>query len=213
MDFITAWGWVCALAGAVSALPQVLRLVRAGTSAGVSLLNWQLVCGTNLAWIVHGALIHAANIIVTNVFVGSAAAAIILMVVRDRRLPLARSMLVVAAVFAACAGVELVIGVTAFGVVIGLPQLVGGASQLRDLATSRLIAGVSLGFLALGVLVQTLWFVWALMAHDRAVLIAAGSMGVLMAVNLAVFVLRRLGVPAIGRPSDDAGPQPSVVGR
>ena len=63
---VVIWGWVCALAGTFASLPQVVRLLRAGTSDGVSLLMWQLLLGVGIGWTAHGFTVGHANVVVPN---------------------------------------------------------------------------------------------------------------------------------------------------
>lgn len=43
---IEAFGWVAAALGVASSLPQLVRILRSGTSAGVSLTLWQLMAAS-----------------------------------------------------------------------------------------------------------------------------------------------------------------------
>ena len=52
MVLVEIWGWVCGIASGLSALPQLSRLLKARTSAGLSLLSWQLNAGVLWGWTV-----------------------------------------------------------------------------------------------------------------------------------------------------------------
>lgn len=207
MSALDAFGWFCAIVGVVSLLPQVVRLLRAETSAGVSLLNWQLVAGSAAAWTVHGVQAHRPNIWAANGLVALLAWVITVLVVRDRRLSPLAVVLIPALVMAACVGVDLTMGAAVFGLAVASPQLVGGLAQLRDTLTSRNLSGISFGYLALNLLVQANWLTWSLFAHERSVTMAGSSMGLVCLLNVIAYLARRAGVPPMGRPPLDAGPE------
>jgi len=63
---------------------------------------------------------------------------------------------------------------------------------LRSLVVSQSIQGVSLWWLAYGVMNQGIWLTWALLADEVSVMIVATGLGTLMTLNLLLGVLRRL---------------------
>ena len=56
------WGWACAVAGTALSVPQVVRLLSTGTSAGVSPLLWQLNVANGIGWTAHGLASGHANV-------------------------------------------------------------------------------------------------------------------------------------------------------
>ena len=74
---LDVWGWVCAVAGPVVSIPQVARLLRSRTSAGLSLLMWQLNIACAVAWSFHGLRADAPNIVAPNVLLGVAAVLVV----------------------------------------------------------------------------------------------------------------------------------------
>ena len=63
---IDVLGWTAAAFAACVALPQVLRILRSGTTAGVSTFAWQLAISANLSWVSHGVLTAHPNVWLPN---------------------------------------------------------------------------------------------------------------------------------------------------
>lgn len=185
------FGWVAAVIGIGSIVPQLARLLRTRDSAGVSMRLWQLTAGTGAAWGVHGLLIGSAQLQVPN-FVGAAlSATIVILVLRWRRAPVLRELCLAAALCLALSLIDVAFGAVVFGLVIAVPQLVGQSAQLRDLLTTRDPAGVSAAFLATFVLGQGLWFTYGLGHGDWALIICAGIMIVIASLNLGICLVRQ----------------------
>lgn len=94
-------------------------------------------------------------------------------------------------VAAVCMATDTWSGPALFGTVVMLPQAFGQVAQLRDLVVSRDVAGVSAGFMVTNLVVQLLWLTWALWVGDHAVLVAAGTMAVVVALNCLAWLARR----------------------
>ena len=73
-----------------------------------------------------------------------------------------------------------------------MPAALSQLAQLRSLALSRDIYGVSLWWLAYCVMNQGIWLTWSVLAHEISVMIVASGLGILMTLNLILGVLRRL---------------------
>lgn len=71
-------------------VPQVVRLLVGRTSAGVSLLLWQLLLGAGIGWTIHGVVSGHLNLVVPNVISVLLSTAVLAMIARDRRLPAGR---------------------------------------------------------------------------------------------------------------------------
>lgn len=196
MSFVDLFGWVCAAVGATLSLPQAIRLVRSRTSAGVSLLSWQLTLGAISTWLLHGFLMERANLIAANGIAAATILAVVIMIRRDRRLGFVETYWPAVATFAACAAVDIWAGALAFGLFVIAPQSVAVLAQYRDLRISIDVSGVSGGFLLLSVIVQALWFTWSLLAIEYAVMAAASITMVLCLANLALYLLRVTGTLA-----------------
>lgn len=190
------WGWVCALVGAVMSLPQIVRLLRSGTSAGVSLLLWQLMLGAAIGWTAHGLASGHANLVVPNAINTVLSAAVLAMVARDRGLIAARVWPLGLAVGAALVASEQFGSPALFGAVVIAPIVVGLAGQTRDLVREPDIRGLS-GLYVVGAFVlQVLWWSWSLMSGDVSTFICSTAVGLVTAVNAVLWALRVLGVLA-----------------
>ena len=64
--FVHILGWAAALLASCVAVPQVVRLFRTGTTAGVSVTAWRLVLAANLSWTAHGVWTGHPNVWLPN---------------------------------------------------------------------------------------------------------------------------------------------------
>ena len=199
--FLGVLGWICAVIGSGLAVPQVVRLIRAENSAGASLLNWQLVVGSGLAWTVYGMRVGHANVWVPNVLMAAAGLVIIVMICRDRGLNLLKELLIPVAVIAVSllcwwAGVALwgaSVGNAVFGFVVNVPQMVGMAAQLRSILTEPSLAGLSVTYIALVAGVQYLWLLWGLLTPDYGLVAGASALGLLGTLTMLALAARKAG--------------------
>ena len=189
--FIEVFGWVAAALGVSSNLPQLIRILRERTSAGVSVQLWQVTAASTAAWCVHGFLVSAPQMQWPNLLMAALSSLIVVMVLRDRGEPVLRQFLLPTAVAALLIGSNLWLGALVFGLLVAVPQLVGQVSQLRLMIGPPDLTGVSLGYLSVILLVQTMWFIFGLATVDWALIVCAGSMVVICSINLAVYLVRR----------------------
>lgn len=189
-----ALGWAAAGLLATLALPQVLRLLRTGTTAGVSLVAWQTSVSANLAWTGHGLLTGHPNVWVPNLVFLGLSLMILLQLRRDRALGWVRLLAPAFALGLATVALDVLAGPLAFAVAAFLPSALAQLAQLRSLILAPDIRGVSWPFLGLNVLNQVLWLSWALLAREPSVVLVATALGSLMALNLLWWLLRRVGV-------------------
>nr|WP_255698059.1 PQ-loop domain-containing transporter [Tessaracoccus sp. ZS01] len=190
-DVIEVFGWFAAALGVSSSIPQLVRILRSGTSAGVSLTLWQLVTGSTAAWAVHGFLSQSPQMQVPNVLLTVASLAIVVFVLRDRGEPVARHLVLPVVAALALSGLNLWLGPVFFGFAVLVPQLVGQFAQLRELLTAPHVEGVSGSYLVLMLLVQAMWFGFGMFKPDWALIICAGAMTLSCVANLAVYLVRR----------------------
>ncbi|HSO69746.1 MAG TPA: PQ-loop domain-containing transporter [Arachnia sp.] len=189
---IEVFGWVAAAIGVASNIPQLLRILRAKTSAGVSLRLWQISAATTGAWMVHGFLVQQPQMQWPNVLMSTFALVIVVFVLRDRKQAIAPQLVLPVVLAASLSSVELIFGAMAFGFVIAVPQLYGQLSQLREMVTAPDLSGVSLGYLVIMLVVQTMFFIFGLFTFDWALIICAGLTIIVCTVNLMVYVVRHL---------------------
>ncbi|GAA2099933.1 hypothetical protein GCM10009841_14190 [Microlunatus panaciterrae] len=188
---IESLGWAAGVYSACVFAPQVIRLLRSRTSAGVSVMAWQTMVGTNLAWASHGVLFAHPNIWLPNLVLLSCVVTILGLIRRDRQLswlPLLAPGLALGAVTVA---LDVWAGPLAFAIAAFLPSAIAQLVQFQLLVNAPNIRGVSLPFLFMNVLNQVLWFSWAVLAGDESLILVASAAGVLMLLNCTWGLLRR----------------------
>lgn len=156
-------GWTAGAYGACIAMPQLARVARNRTTAGIPLLAWQASLASNLSWTAYGMITGHPNLWAPSLLLTLCAVWMLIMISRDQQgdgsamegirtfgLP------IVLAAFASM--IAITVGMLAFTAVVFVPAVVAQVIQLRSLITARDIAAVSLPFLAMGVISQLLWF-------------------------------------------------------
>jgi uncharacterized protein with PQ loop repeat len=190
--FVDILGWIGAVTGALVALPQLVRILRTSATTGVSPLTWQLVLGVNLAWMTHGVITHHPNIVVSNTLYALCTSTILILLWRHRGIRRWRLFVPGSLLATLMVAVDVFSGPVAFAVVAFIPAAVSQLAQMRSLVVSRSVQGVSLWWLAYGVMNQGIWLTWSVLAHEISVMIVASGLGTLMTLNLILCVLRRL---------------------
>jgi uncharacterized protein with PQ loop repeat len=191
---ISALGWVAALLAASAALPQVVRLLRTRSTAGISVVAWRLTLAANLGWTMHGLSTGHVNIVIPNLVFGTFSTLILVMLGRARSLPLLPLLVPSVLVAVTTFGLDLWLGPVAFAIAAGLPSLVAQLMQFHELVVAPRITGVSIPFLTLNVVNQLCWFSWAVLTGEQSVILCASVLGSLMAANLVWATLRRSGL-------------------
>ena len=194
MAFAILWGWLSGAVGVLSGVPQILQLRRTRTSAGVSLIFWQLLLAIGVLWTLHGLLTHSALVATPNGLMTIANALVLDFIRRDRRLGWWRTYGLSLALVGALFTVDAVIGTLIFGMLITVPQVSSGFGQLKELVTRVDIRGVSLGFLVLGWILPSMWFFYGTMAHESAIIISAGFTSLVALANMSWAAMRRRGL-------------------
>ncbi len=185
-------GWVAATLGMASAFPQLFRLLRTRTSAGVSLSLFQLNAASTGAWALHGFMVGVPQMQYPNLVLTVSSLAVCVLVQKDRREPLFPALLVPPLLSLALFGTDVWLGPLVFGFIVAAPFVVGQVSQLRTMHASRDISGVSLPFLAVNFFVQSLWLTWGLLYGETSITVCASLLGTLSLVNLLYFLHRML---------------------
>lgn len=188
------WGWACAVVGSLLSLPQVVRLLVGRTSAGVSLLLWQLIMGGCIGWTYHGIAVGHLNLIVPNALSAALAALVLSMVARDRRLAARNVWPLGLAVSLALIAVEVLGGGAAFGIAVIAPFIVGLGGQTRDLLRSPDLSGLSPLYVIGTFVLQLMWWSWALGVGEVSTLICSSVIGIVALVNAALWLARTRGV-------------------
>lgn len=197
-------GWSATVLGTILGVPQLVRLLRTRSVAGLSLIAWQATLSINIGWTVHGVLIGQPPQVVTNVLALLTTVPILVLMARGLDRPVAATLLPGAVLGVAMIAIDLLLGSAAYGVVVTVPSVVIAGGQTVELARARDVRGLSPVFLVLGLVNITLWETWGLMVGDSGTMIAVSIAMAIGVVNFVWFVLRRLGLRALF-PRDEDG--------
>ena len=187
MTFFDILGWVAAAFGMSGSVPQILRLRRTRTSAGLSTRMWQFSAAATFAWTMHGFLVGAVQMQVPNIVCTVLSLGILAFIVRDRGERFLPRLVLPTVLGLALFGLDLWLGPVVFGTLVALPLVFGQISQLLFMRRSADLSGVSVPTLAVNVLVQALWLTWGIGVGDAAILVCSVLMGTLCVVNLAYY--------------------------
>lgn len=162
------------LAGAVlmtaMSLPQIARILRDHSAAGVSLLTWCIFALSGTSWLAYGILLRAPAVIIGNItFVATVLPVVMLLLMRQRgwatavgiAVPLLLGALALAGLLSLPAAVSGAFGVL-WGVLSTVPQLYTSIRNARAHRRSE----VSLATLGLLVCGQGLWLAYGLARSD-----------------------------------------------
>ena len=191
MTALDILGWVAASFGMASALPQLIRLLRTRSSAGVSLGLFQLNAAATGAWALHGFMVGVAQMQYPNLVLSISSFAVCVLVQKDRGAPVLPALMMPPVISLALFGLDLLAGPLVFGFVVAAPFVVGQVFQLRTMHGSLDLSGVSLPFLSVALLVQALWLTWGILYGEVSITVCASLLGTLSLVNLVYFLLRR----------------------
>lgn len=205
-------GWSATVLGTILGVPQLVRLLRTRSVAGLSLIAWQATLSINIGWTVHGLLIGQPPQVVTNVLALLTTVPILVLMARGLDRPVAATLLPGAVLGVAMIAIDLLLGSAAYGVVVTVPSVVIAGGQTVELARARDVRGLSPVFLVLGLVNITLWETWGLMVGDSGTMIAVSIAMAIGVVNFVWFVLRRLGLRALFPRDEDAVPLLPAVG-
>lgn len=190
MSLLDSLGWLAAAVGMSSVLPQLIRLVRVRTSAGLSTRMWQLNVACSAAWAAHGFLVGHPQLQWPNVFFFATSLAVLVMIIRDRHGSLAKALVLPVAVWAILFAVDQVLGEAVFGLLVATPVMAGQIAQLRAMRAAKDLSGVSPIYLGQGLLVQLLWLSWGLPTGEWAITVCATLTGALFATLIGYWTYR-----------------------
>ncbi len=194
-------GWVAASLGMASALPQLFRLLRTRSSAGVSLSLFQLNAAATGAWAMHGFMVGVPQMQYPNMVLTLSSLAVCVLVLRDRKERLFPALLLPPVISVALFGVDLLAGALVFGFVVAAPFVVGQVSQLRTMHASTDLSGVSPPFLTVAFVVQAVWLVWGILYGETSITVCASLLGTLSLANLAYFLHRKFNGTVVEEPA------------
>lgn len=186
-------GWLAAGLSCFISAPQLVRILRAGTTAGVSVMAWQLVLGGNLTWGLYGILHGNPNQWIPNV----ALVAVTLVILSRFHREVGTRWLVLLApgviIAATTTTLDHTVGTIAFSIAAFVPASVSLLSQLKTTATSGDVRGLSVVNQWIALVNQSTWLVWAALINERPVLLVGSSSLVLIVANLSMALLRTSG--------------------
>jgi uncharacterized protein with PQ loop repeat len=191
VSIVDAIGWIAALSSACIALPQGLRILATRSVAGISPLIWQMTLVGAIAWFAHGMIVGRAQIVWPNLMLAITAAWVLGMVCRADRLPLGRSFALPLFCAALAFGIEVALGPVAFGVAMFIPSAVGQVSQLATIRRSVDTTGVSMAGMVVGLVCQMLWWSYALLAGDSAIIVTASPTALFIIASIAALQIKR----------------------
>ena len=189
-------GWIAAGLSRFISAPQLFRILRAGTTSGVSVLSWQLALGGNLTWGLYGITHGNLNQWLPNV----ALITITLIILGQFHRHVGTSWVVLLVpgllIGATTTTLDHTAGTIAYSIAAFLPAATSLVSQLKVTATSVDVRGLSLGNQWIGLANQSTWLVWAALIVERSVLLVGSASLVLIVANLSMALLRKSGTLA-----------------
>ncbi len=186
-------GWIAAGLSCFISAPQLFRILRAGTTSGVSVLSWQLALGGNLTWGLYGITHGNLNQWLPNVLLVT----ITLIILSEFHRHVGTSWVVLLVpgllIGATTTTLDHTVGTIAYSVAAFLPAATSLVSQLKVTSTSVDVRGLSLGNQWIGLVNQSTWLVWAALIDERSVLLVGSASLVLIVANLSMALLRKSG--------------------
>lgn len=169
------FGYAGALLMTSMSLPQIARILRDHSAAGVSLLTWLIFALSGTSWLAYGLIISAPGIIVGNVpFIATTVPVVVLLLRRQRKWALTAAIMVpvisVVALVALLTQLPSVVA-SSLGVVCGLlttlPQLLESIARRRAGEVSE----VSVATLCLLLAGQSLWLTYGIARPDVPIIV------------------------------------------
>jgi uncharacterized protein with PQ loop repeat len=186
-------GWIAAGLSCFISAPQLVRILRAGTTSGVSVLSWQLALGGNLTWGLYGISHGNLNQWLPNILLITITLTILALFHCHVGTPWVALLAPGLLIGATTTTLDHTIGTIAYSIAAFLPAAVSLVSQLKVTATSVDVRGLSVGNQWIGLVNQSTWLVWAALIAERSVLLVGSASLVLIVANLSMALLRKTG--------------------
>lgn len=186
-------GWVAAALSCFISAPQLVRILRARTTSGVSVLSWQLALGGNLTWGMYGLTHGNLNQWLPNVALVTVTLVILSLFHRHVGTPWLVLLTPGLVIGATTTTLDHTVGTLAYSIAAFLPAATSLVSQLKVTLTSVDVRGLSVGNQWIGLANQSTWLVWALLIRERSVLMVGSASLVLILANLSMALLRTSG--------------------
>lgn len=188
---IEVFGWVAATVGVASCVPQLIRILRERTSAGVSVPLWQITAGCTAAWGVHGFMVGAPQMQWPNVLLALLALITVAFAQLDRRERVLPKLIMPTAVALALVASNVWFGPLVFGLLVAMPQLYAQFSQFRLIVDAPDLSGVSPVYLVVNLVLQVMWFIFGTITVDWALIACTSLMMLVCSINLGTYLVRR----------------------
>lgn len=186
-------GWLGAILSCCISAPQLLRIIKANTTSGVSRLAWQMALGGNLTWGIYGLVHGNPNQWVPNIFLLSMTLVILGLFRRHGGTPWLVLLVPGLLMGLATTSLDRWVGPIAFSIAAVIPPAISLTSQLRTTAASEDIEGLSLANQWIGVANQSVWLVWGVLVDNQQVVLVGSLCMVLLVANVALATLRKTG--------------------
>ncbi|HSN10587.1 MAG TPA: PQ-loop repeat-containing protein [Propionibacteriaceae bacterium] len=186
-------GWIAAGLSCFISAPQLVRILKAGTTSGVSILSWQLALGGNLTWGMYGITHGNLNQWLPNVALVTITLTILSLFHRHVGTPWIVLLAPGIIIGSTTTILDSTAGAVAYSVAAFLPAAVSLVSQLKVTATSVDVRGLSVGNQWIGLVNQSTWLLWALLIDERSVLMVGTASLILILANLSMALLRTTG--------------------
>ncbi|WP_164479228.1 SemiSWEET family sugar transporter [Nakamurella antarctica] len=215
MSIPAALGWLAAFLSACLTIPQVARILRTRSVAGLNLLTWQTLLIAGLSWTVYGILVENPQIIGPNAILIVGSGATLIQLQRSAKIPSFRVWALPVAVSATSVGLDVWLGPFVFAFCMCVPAITGQIAQLRQIRVADDVRGVSPAMLLVNTAAQVLWLTYALLVWEVAVIWVAGPLVVVMAANFVALIFRRRHLAlehSLSRSPQSAGAAAQVAG-
>lgn len=191
MSFEAALGWLAAALSGSLTVPQVLRIVRTRSVAGLNLLTWQTLLIAGISWSGHGLLVERAQILVPNAILLIGAAIVLNQLRRAESLPSVRVWALPVAASVASIALDSAFGPLVFAVMMVIPAVIGQVAQFREIRSAADVSGISPVMLMINAVAQVVWLTYALVTWELSIICVATVLIVVMTANVVALMKRR----------------------
>ena len=186
-------GWLGAALSCFISAPQLVRIIRSNTTAGVSKVAWQMALGGNLTWGIYGLVHGNPNQWVPNIFLITMTLMILGLFRRHGGTPWLVLLVPGLLMGITTTSLDRWVGPIAFSIAAIIPPAVSLVSQLRTTAASEDVEGLSMANQWIGLINQSVWLVWGVLVANQQVVMVGAMCFVLIVANVALATLRKTG--------------------
>lgn len=206
VDYIALSG---ALVAAAISLPQFLLVVRTRDTAGLALTTWILNGATAIGWLGHGIRVGEINMIWPNAWSLCVTSTVLYFLHRNGAYKHVWQLWWGPAFGALLLGLDAVMGSTAWGLAIMVPQVFAIIRQGIMLMRAPRVSGVSPMAWFFQSLCQAIWMTWGLMTGESGTFIVSA---ISLVAALYVLIWRLLRMAGLGPIGVHRGEEPGGVG-